>query len=233
MRSLMTWLIVLALMVGGAVALWADDDGGAPPPQPVVENQVPPDFQTGLFDMSGNRVADSLEAYQVQRQAKLEAFASSHPAPADGSGIHDVHGNYLGATLREAAEAGNIQYDPTSPEEIQKAVQSHGTQNVYLDQDTWSWVSYGASGKHGVTQEEFFADQERNNAKMNTMMRGVLGGADDPAVDAQTKNAISQTLELIEKSEREQAADLQRQREEAKKIVPLRTLRSLENGQQQ
>jgi len=69
--------------------------------------------------------------------------------------------------------------------------------------------------------------------KNNAVMRGVLGGADDPSVDAQTKHAISQTLEVIEKAEREQAEDMQRQREEAKRYEPARTLRSFEANSSQ
>lgn len=226
------WLVSLLLVSWAASPLWAEDDGSAPPQQPVVENQVPPGFQTGVFDMSGNRVADSMEQHQAQQQAQLEAFQTTHPDPGDGSGLHDMQGRYLGKNMKEAAQAGNIQYDPTSSEEISKQVDRHGTENIYLDEDTWEWSSFGSNGKHGVTKEKYQADREQD---VRTMFgeearaamrhgRGELG----PQVDAQ----MDATVKGMEKSEKESQAELAKEKERLQKLIP-RTLISVEQGGEQ
>lgn len=181
------WVGVLVLVLGVAAPLWAEDDGGAPAPQPVVENQVPPDFQPGVFDMQGNFQGNTVE----EANAKMNAEYHAQP--------HSV-------------------WEGTPYE-----------QHDYFDPATGQMTGVFLVNGKPVTKEEFFDDQERIIKKNNAVMRGVLGGADDPAVDAQTKHAISQTLAVIEKTEREQAEDLQRQREEAKRYVPAKTLRSLES----
>ena len=239
------WLVSVLLVAWAAAPAFADDPpmqdwtGGqtAPAPAPVVENQVPADFQTGVFDMGGNRLGANMEEVQAKEQAKVEAFQAAHPDPGNGSGFRDLHGNYLGANFREAAEAGLLPgVDPKVPYDVEGAkalAERHGAEKVYINPQTGDAFTYGTQDGRVVTKEEFFAEQERTIKKNNAVMRGVLGGADDPAVDAQTKNAISQTLAVIEKSEREQAEDLQRQREEAKRYVPAKTLRSFEANSSQ
>lgn len=189
---MMTRAVVLAVVLGLAVPTFAEDQmqdwtGGqaAPAPAPV-ENQVPADFQPGVFDMQGN---------------------------------------FMGNTVEEANAKANAEYH-AQPHSIWESTPYE--QHDYFDPATGQMTGVFLVNGKPVTTEEFFANQERINKKHNAVMRDVLGGADDPAVDAQTKGAISQTLAVIEKSEREQAADLQRQREDAKRYVPARTLRSFE-----
>jgi len=234
MRSLMTWLIVLALMVGGAVALRADDDGGAPPPQSVVENQVPADFQPGVFDMQGNYQGANMEEVQAKRQAQVEAFAASHPDPGDGSGFRDMEGRYLGSTFKEAAEAGLLPgVDPKVPYDVEGAkalAERHGAEKVYIDQQTGAAVIYGDSRGNVVTKEQFFADQERLTKEQNDSLRQLIGAG--KGEDQQTDAAINMSLDALEKSERDAAAALQQEREKEAKMVPLKSLRSFEAGYQ-
>ena len=229
----MKTLTVSVLLFLVAAPLWAEDDGGAPPPQPV-ENQVPADFQTGLFDMSGNRVADSMEQYQAQQQAQREAFQASHPDPGDGSGFRDVHGNYLGANFREAAEAGLLPgVDPKVPYDVEGAkalAERHGADKVNIDPQTGDAFTYSDSRGNVVTKEEFFADQQRLIKEQNDSLRQLIGQGQGK--DQQTDAAISMSVEALEKSERESKEALEREKAQAEKIVPLRTLRSLEAGRQ-
>ena len=111
--------VAIVLVVGLAASVWAEDDG-APLPQPVVENQVPADFQTGVFDMSGNRLGANMEEVHAKEQAKVETFQATYPDPGNGSGFRDMHGNYLGANFREAAEAGLLPgVDPKVPYDVE------------------------------------------------------------------------------------------------------------------
>ena len=220
------WLIALAIVWGLAAPLWAEDEGGAPSPQPVIENQVPADFQTGVFDMSGNRLGANMEEVHAKEQARLDAFAVSHPDPGDGSGMHDMQGRYLGQNMKEAAQAGNIQYDPTNPEEIQKEVQSHHTENIYLNPDTWEWSSFGANGKHGVTREEFEADREQNLHRMfgedaRAAMRHGQGQ------NKQVDEAMELSVKQAEQDEKNAMAELAKEKERSQKLIP-RSLISVE-----
>lgn len=281
-----TWVLLLALVVGVAAPLRAEDDGGAPAPQAVVEQAppaeppavvaspqqpvveqpqgmtewhsnlgegekvfhsqedadaysrsrgvvpLPPGSPQGVYGEGGVYLGKTMDEVQAKEQARLEAFAATHPAPADGSGMHDIQGRYLGENMKEAAQAGNIQYDPTSPEEIEKQIQSHGTKNIYLDEDTWGWTSFGANGKHGVTREEFEADREANLHRMfgeearATLRqgRGELG----PQVDAQ----MDATVKQAEQAEKEGLAELAKEKERLQKLIP-RSLISIERGSEQ
>jgi hypothetical protein len=222
-------MIVLALVLGLAAPLWAEDQPAVVEQAPVVEPpvveqpQAPTEWHANLGE--GEKVFHS--------QADADAYGRSRGVqqPPPGSpqqGVFSLQGEFLGNTQAEADAKLNADYN-AQPHSIWD-----GTPNedkVYYDPQTGRSVGvYATQDGRVVTKEEFFAEQERNNAKMNAVMRGVLGGADDPAVDAQTKNAISQTLAVIERTEREQAEDLQRQREEAARYVPARTLRSLESN---
>lgn len=223
------WAVVLALSLGATVSLWAEDQPAVVEQAPVVEPpvveqpQAPTEWHANLGE--GEKVFHS--------QADADAYGRSRGVelPPPGSpqqGVFDMQGNFKGNTVEEANARMNAEYH----------AQTHsvweGTpyeDKEYYDPQTGRSVGvYATQDGQVVTKEEFFAEQERIIKKNNALMRGVLGGADDPAVDAQTKHAISQTLAVIEKTEREQAEDLQRQREEAKRYVPAKTLRSLESN---
>lgn len=188
---------------------------------------LPPGSPQGVYGEGGVYLGRTTEEVQAKEQARLDAFAATHPDPGDGSGIHDMQGRYLGKNMKEAAQAGNIKYDPTSPEEIEKAIQSNHTENIYLDEDTWGWMSFGKNGKHGVTKEEFFDDTEEK-AQRELRLRGMTEGRGKlgPQVDAQ----IDATLKQHEQSEKEHAEWLAKERERAQKLIP-RTLVSKEHGQ--
>lgn len=177
------WIVALTLILGSVSPVLAEDQpmqdwtGGQTAPAPVAENQVPADFETGLFDMNGNRVADSLEQHQTQQQAQIEAFQATHPDPGDGSGFRDVRGNFLGANFREAAEAGLLPgVDPNVPYDVDGAkalAARHGADKVYVDPQTGGAFTYGTQDGRVVTKEEFFAEQERTIKQHNLGARTI------------------------------------------------------------
>ena len=225
------WVGVLVLVLGVAAPLWAEDQPAVVEQAPVVEQpvveqpQAPTEWHANLGE--GEKVFHS--------QADADAYGRSRGVepPPTGSpqlGVFDMQGNFQGNTVEEANTKMNAEYH-AQPHSVWEGTPYE--QHDYFDPATGQMTGVFLVNGKPVTKEEFFANQERIIKKNNAVMRGVLGGADDPAVDAQTKDAISQTLAVIEKSERDQAADLQRQREEAKRYVPARTLRSFEANSSQ
>ena len=239
------WVAALVLGMGLAAPALADDQvvqdwtGGqtAPAPAPV-ENQVPADFQTGVFDMSGNRLGANMEEVQAKEQARLEAFQATHPDPGDGRGIRDMQGRFLGANVREAAETGNIQLgDPLDAVDPARLRELHGADKVYVDPQTGMATVYATQDGRVVSKEEWAdymrgigSKQKADGRKWVDEAIGAERASQNGDHDGRVDGVVNGTLTEQRKFERmiddgQAVIDA-----EVKRSVPLRTLRSLESN---
>lgn len=244
------WVAALVLAVGLAVPVWAEEPmqdwtGGQTAAPAPVENQVPADFQSGVFDMSGNRLGANMEEVQAKEQARLEAFQAAHPDPGDGSGIRDTQGRFLGATLREAAAAGNIQLgEPLDAVDPLRLRERYGEDKVYVDEKGQAFV-YGSQDGRVLTAEEAAAEAERLGIEFKEFNRKWLEGAvgaerkksrnlgeSYTIDDLRAEQAVSASIENQRQLERDVDQEIEKVKEETRKVVPLKTLRSLETGSQ-
>ena len=187
---------------------------------------LPPGSPQGVYGEGGVYLGRTNEEVRAKEQAKFDAFAATHPDPGDGSGIHDMQGRFMGKNTAEAAAAGFVA-DPTSPEEIQKEVQRHGTENIYFNKETGDWIDFGKNGKHGVMREEFFDDTEEK-AQRELRLRGMTEGRGK--LGENVDRQMDETIRQHEQSEKEHAEWLAKERERAQKLIP-RTLVSVEKPQ--
>ena len=215
MSNLMKWVVVLALVVGVTAPLWSEDDSGAPPPQPVVENRVPADFQTGAFDMSGNRMRSTVEEANANLMAQQAAERQAQP-------FDRVTANDLAAR--------------------------YGAEKVNIDPQTGAAFTYGTQDGRVVTKEEFVSYMKQIGENEKAESRKWLEGAVGTKKQGYRKFGESDTLEInvsddvkVEEAVNgAMAAQAQHERhideiqrgveDDARRVVPLKTLRSFESN---
>ena len=193
-----TWMTVLALVLGLAAPLWAEDDGGAPAPQPVVENQVPPDFQPGVFDMQGNFQGNTVEEANAKMNAEYHAQPHSvwEGTPNEQHDYFDpATGQMTGVYMKQD---GTVVSKEAWAEDMRQIGIKHKT-------DTRKWVNEAI----GAEKSGYRKFGESDDARVNDVVNGTLA----------SQQRLEQGID-----DRQKQVD-----EEVKRVVPLRTLRSLES----
>lgn len=132
------------------------------------------------------------------------------------------------------------QVPPVQPkwEQLDNPLPGQTKENSYVHPETGDIGVYMNQQGQVISQEQFLADQERfKNEAIIGLRRVMEGGSGDLNInvsdDVQVQEAVNASRSALEKQEAAANADLQRQREEAKRYVPARTLRSFEANSDQ
>lgn len=170
----------------------------------------------GVYDMQGGFLGRNMEeaqaTVQAQQQAQIEALrASRASAVAEGGGVAPKW------------------------EQLDNPLPGQTKENSYVHPETGDIGVYMNQQGQIISQEQFLADQERFKKEAIAGLRRAIGGGSgdlniNVSDDVQVQDAVNASRTALEKQEAAANADLQRQREEAKRYVPARTLRSLESN---
>ena len=164
MRGTVAVSVLLMALFLVATPVWADDGGAPPPqpvvdqPQPVVENQVPADFQTGAFSMDGRRLGDTAQEANAVLMAEQAAERAKNP-PNPFAGTPDEQHNYYDPQTKQWSGLFMVNGRAVTPQEYE--ADAHAKREAFLE-----------GGRRAIRDEK--AEHGRKNQHDQELEQGAL-----------------------------------------------------------